>query len=62
MRRKDFDGDALILSSITLADLKQAEAEERRKEAISNPRVRALRKHVAANSRVVGSDNARAQY
>ena len=63
MRRKDFEKDALALCSITVKDLKQAEAEERRKESISNPRVRALRKHViAANGKVIGSDNARAQY
>lgn len=63
MHRKDFDQDALIISSITLKDLKKAEAEECRKEPISNPRVRALQKHVvAANGRVVGSDNAHAQY
>ena len=39
MRRKDFERDALVLSSITLNDLKQAEAEERRKETISNTQV-----------------------
>jgi len=63
MRRKDFEREALAISSITLKDLKQAEVEEGRKKAISNPRVRALRKHVvAANGKVVGSDNARTQY
>ena len=63
MRRKDFEKDALVLSSITLNDLKQAEAEERRKETISNARVRALCKHVvAANRRVIGSDHARVHY
>lgn len=63
MCRKDFERDALVLSSITLKDLKQAEAEERRKEMISNPRVRVLCKHmVAANGRVVRSDNACSQY
>ena len=36
MHRKDFERDALVLSSITLNNLKQAEAEERRKETISN--------------------------
>jgi len=51
------------MASITVADLRQAEAEERRKEPISNIRVRALWKHVtAANGRVVGSDTARARY
>jgi len=37
MCRKDFERDALVLSSITLKDLKEAEAEEARKETISNP-------------------------
>ena len=48
MHRKDVERDALALSSITLEDLKQAEAEERRKETIHNPCVQALRKHVVA--------------
>ena len=39
MSRKDFKRDTLVLSSITLNDLKQAEAEERRKETISNAQV-----------------------
>ena len=59
MHRKEFEQDRLSISSITLNDLKQAEREEGQKEPISNPRVRALRKHVvAANSQVVGLDNA----
>lgn len=63
MRRKDFDREGLGISLITLNDLKIAEGEEGRKEPISNPRVRVLHKHVvAANGRVVGSDNACAQY
>ena len=63
MRRKDFDRDAIALASITVADLKKAEVQEGRKEQISNPKVRMLRNHVvAANGRVEGSDNARAQY
>ena len=63
MRRKHFERDTLALASITLADLKKAELEEGRKEQITNPRVRTLCNHVAAaNGRVMGSDNARAQY
>jgi len=63
MHRKDFEKDLFILSSIMLKDLKQAEAEERRRDPISNPRVCALQKHVVtANGRVIGSDHARAQY
>ena len=59
MHRKEFEQDRLGISSITLNDLKQAEREEGQKEPISNPCVRALRKHVVAvNSQVVGSDNA----
>ncbi|KIN95492.1 hypothetical protein M404DRAFT_165673, partial [Pisolithus tinctorius Marx 270] len=63
MRQKDFECDTLALSSIRVADLKQAAAEEARHELISNARVRALRRHVtAANGRVIGSDNTRASY
>jgi len=63
MQRNNFERDNLAMASITVADLRQAEAEEGRKEPISNERVRALRKHVtAANGRVVGSDTARARY
>ncbi|KIO10905.1 hypothetical protein M404DRAFT_21123 [Pisolithus tinctorius Marx 270] len=63
MQRKDFERDALVLSCLTVVDLRKAEEEEGRKAKISNPRVRALQKHVvAANSKVEGSDNARTQY
>ncbi|KIO04732.1 hypothetical protein M404DRAFT_25843 [Pisolithus tinctorius Marx 270] len=63
MRQKDFERDMLALSSIRVADLKQAAAEEARHEPISNARVRALHRHVtAANGRVIGSDNTRASY
>ena len=63
MKRKDFKWDTLAVASVTLADLKKAEQQEGRKEPITNSRVRTLRRHVvAANGRVTGSDNARAQY
>ncbi|KAG1764658.1 hypothetical protein EDD22DRAFT_1042520 [Suillus occidentalis] len=63
MRRKDFERDAFVIKSLTVADLKQAEKEEAENKQISNPRVRLLRKHVfATSSRVLGSDNFRAQY
>ena len=63
MCRQEFERDNLAMASITVADLRQAEAEERRKEPITNTHVRALRRHVtAANGRVVGSDAARARY
>ncbi|KAG1772012.1 hypothetical protein EV702DRAFT_1181371 [Suillus placidus] len=63
MRQKDFERDAFIINSLTVADLRQAEKEEAENKFISNPRVRLLRKHVFATSgRVIGSDNAQAQY
>jgi len=63
MRRQEFERDNLAMASITVADLREAEAEERRKEPITNAHVRALRRHVtAANGRVVGSDSACARY
>ncbi|KAG2029220.1 hypothetical protein BDR03DRAFT_936868 [Suillus americanus] len=63
MRRKDFECNAFIINSLTVADLRQAEKEEADNKFISNPQVRILWKHVFATSgRVVGSDNARAWY
>ena len=63
MKRKDFERDTLAVASVTLADLKKAEQQEGCKEPITNSRVCTLRHHVvAANGRVKGSDNARAQY
>ena len=50
MRRKDFQCDAVAIASLTLADLKQAEKEELSHVMISNPQVKALRKHVFAAS------------
>ncbi|KIN96568.1 hypothetical protein M404DRAFT_33056 [Pisolithus tinctorius Marx 270] len=63
MRQKDFEHDTLALSSITVADLKKAAVEEAHHEPISNAQVWVLRHHVmAANSRVLGSDNMHANY
>ena len=63
MKRRDFDTDAIAMASLTIADLQQAEQEEANKQLISNPKVRALRKHVfMAGGRVMGSDNSRASY
>jgi Helitron helicase-like domain at N-terminus len=63
MQRRDFETDTLALSSLTVEDLRQAAREEERKEPISNPRVRLLRKHISAVSgRVVGSNSSRAAY
>lgn len=60
---QDFDVDSHSISLLTVADLKQAELQETRKEPISNLAVRLLRKHVVAtNGRVMGSDHARAAY
>ncbi|KAH7924255.1 hypothetical protein BV22DRAFT_1047590 [Leucogyrophana mollusca] len=63
MRRRDFEQDSLVIGSVTVADLKQAEKEEASRVPISNPRVRLLRKHVFTTSgRVRGSDNSRGLY
>ncbi|KIO14870.1 hypothetical protein M404DRAFT_119207 [Pisolithus tinctorius Marx 270] len=63
MRWKDFECDMLASSSIRVADLKQAVAEEARHELISNARVWALHHHVTvANGRVISSDNTWASY
>ncbi|KIO04877.1 hypothetical protein M404DRAFT_25958 [Pisolithus tinctorius Marx 270] len=63
MRRKDFECDSLALSSITVADLQNAAAEEVWQQPISNAWVWALCHHVtAANGHVLGSDNACAGY
>ena len=63
MHRRDFERDALAISTLTVADLKQAEKEEAAREPISNPRVKLLRNHVFATAgRVKGSDRVRALY
>ena len=62
MRRKTFDADARLLSTITVEKLKQAQVEEGKNVPISDPAVRLLRKHIhATGGRVMASDQARYQ-
>ena len=62
MRRKDFDKDAHMMSTITLQKLDQASREEESHTSISDPAVQRLRKHIHATSgRVMGSDQSRYQ-
>jgi hypothetical protein len=46
MSRKDFEVDAEILSNIKLTELRAAAVQESQKEAISNPRVQRLLRHL----------------
>ncbi|KAG9318984.1 hypothetical protein JVU11DRAFT_1100 [Chiua virens] len=63
MNHRDFERDALTISSLTVADLKQAEKEEASQMLISNPRVKLLCKHIfTSNARVKGSDKMQASY
>lgn len=63
MHRQDFECDAVAISSLTVADLKQAEKEETAHVLISNPCVKLLCKHVFTSSaQVKGSDKSRASY
>ncbi|CAK5270204.1 unnamed protein product [Mycena citricolor] len=60
MRRKDFDKDARILSTITAEALEKSRQEEQQKLPISNPAVRLLRRHIhTAVGRVQGSNESR---
>ncbi|CAK5266163.1 unnamed protein product [Mycena citricolor] len=60
MRRKDFEKDARILSTITQQALEKAKMEEDQKQRISDPAVRLLRQHVhSAVGRVQGSNESR---
>ncbi|THH08527.1 hypothetical protein EW146_g8956, partial [Bondarzewia mesenterica] len=62
MRRKNFDADARLLTSITRENLIKAQEEEDANQMLSDPAVRLLRKHVNATAaRVKGSDSARHQ-
>lgn len=62
MRRKTFETEARILSSITVEKLEAARREEEQGSPISDPVVRLLRRHVHATaSRVQGSDQTRYQ-
>ena len=59
-RRKTFDRDARILSSVTKERLAKAQEEEERGEPISDPAVRLLRQHVhTGTGGVMGSDQSR---
>lgn len=63
MKRKDFEADTFSIASLTVQDLQDAEKEESLNIPISDPRVKALRKHVfAASGRVMGSNSSRASY
>ncbi|EIM90060.1 uncharacterized protein STEHIDRAFT_52210 [Stereum hirsutum FP-91666 SS1] len=60
MRRKNFDADARLLSTITKEKLECAVEEESKNRPISDPAVRLLRKHIhATGARVKGSDHSR---
>jgi hypothetical protein len=62
MRRKNFDNDARIMSSITIEKLEQSCLEEERGLPISDPAVQLLRKHIHSGvGRVMGSDQSRYQ-
>lgn len=63
MARRDFERDGALLSSITVADLKQAEAEEAAGRQVSSMAVKVLRRHLrAVGGRVMGSDHSRSVY
>jgi len=60
MKRSNFDRDAHILSTITLEDLRTAQAQEEHHQPLSNPAVKLLYSHVhAASARVMGTDASR---
>ena len=62
MRRKNFEAEAHMLSTITPAKLEQARIEEEKKLRISDPAVCLLRKHVqATGGRVMGSNQSHYQ-
>lgn len=62
MRRKTFDADARLLSTITVEKLKLVQTKEEKGIPISDPAVHLLRKHIhATGGRVMASDQARYQ-
>jgi hypothetical protein len=62
MKRRNFEADANLLSTITPAKLQQARMEEEKNLPISDPAVRLLHKHIhATGGRVMGSDQSRYQ-
>ena len=63
MRRRDFQRDAMLLTSLTFDDLREAEREEANNQIITNSRVSVLHRHVFATaSHVKGSNQSRANY
>jgi hypothetical protein len=63
MQRSDFDRDGILLSTVTIEDLRRAQAEEDHHRNISNESVKKLEHHVyAVGGRVMGSRNCRAGY
>ncbi|OCH93890.1 hypothetical protein OBBRIDRAFT_711845, partial [Obba rivulosa] len=62
MKRRTFEADARILSTITVEKLKKAQDEEDANQPISDPAVRLLRQHIHATAaRIFGSDQSRYQ-
>jgi hypothetical protein len=60
MRRKNFEREAQLMSTITAERLQAARQEEQQGGQTSDPVVRLLKKHVyASSSKVVGSDQSR---
>lgn len=60
MRRKNFEKEARLLSTITVEKLERASREEKKNEPISDPAIRLLKQHVhATGGRVVGTDQSR---
>jgi hypothetical protein len=63
MQRHDFDRDRISLSTLTVDDLRRAQAEEDVHHDISSEQVKKLRHHVyAVGGRVMASRNSRARY
>lgn len=63
MRRHDFDRDNISLATLTVEDLRRAQAEEDAHHVVSNEQVKKLQRHVyAVGGRVMGSSNSRAGY
>ncbi|OCH87122.1 hypothetical protein OBBRIDRAFT_837649 [Obba rivulosa] len=62
MKRKNFEADAQVLSTITLEKLQQAAKEEEANISTSDPAIQLLRQHIhAIAGRVQGSDQGRYQ-
>ncbi|OCH89790.1 hypothetical protein OBBRIDRAFT_813030 [Obba rivulosa] len=58
IKRRTFEADARILSTITVEKLKKAQDEEDANQPISDPTVRLLRQHIHATAaRIFGSDH-----